>query len=119
MNSAFRSRSIHFRPLIIGVISIFEPTFGSAQVTSSFTEPVERIEVSAAEFGIVTAIKVKEGDRVAKGQLLGKLNIGVLQESLRLAKARAESTGKVDVAQSNVKLKKSIYDKLQPLTRLI
>ncbi len=93
------------------------PGTTNAQVTRTFTEPVERIEVSAAELGIVDTVDVKVGDVVTTDQLLGQLNIGVLLESRRLAKHRAESTARLDAARADMQLKQSMYENLQPLLK--
>jgi len=92
-------------------------SIGSAQVLRTFTEPYERIEVSAAELGIVESVNVRVGEVVKKDQLLGQLNSGILIESQRLARRRAESTARVDAAQADLRLKKSTYAKLEPLLR--
>ena len=86
-----------------------------AQVTRSFTEPKEQIEVSAAELGIVHSVKVKVGQTVTAGQLLGELNHGVLKESKRLALHRSVSTSRVKAAAADLNLKKTRLEKLNPL----
>lgn len=88
---------------------------GSAQVLRTFTEPYERIDVSAAELGIVDSVEVRTGERVRRGQLLGRLNNGVLLESYRLAESRAKSTARLDAARADLKLKESMYQKLASL----
>jgi RND family efflux transporter MFP subunit len=90
-------------------------TNATAQVTVSFTEPFEQIDVSAAEFGLIQRIDVHEGQTVRSGGLLGELDIRVLQESRRLAKQRSESTARINAARADLSLKKSHYDKLAPL----
>ena len=87
----------------------------NAQVLRTFTEPYERIDVSAAELGIVASVDVRLGEDVSKGQLLGKLNQRVLIESRRLAERRANSTARVDAARADLKLRESLYEKLKPL----
>jgi RND family efflux transporter MFP subunit len=92
-------------------------TTAQAQVTTTFTEPYERIEVSAAELGIVQSVDVTVGDAVTRDQLLGQLDSGVLHESRRLAQHRAESTARIDAARADLKLKQGMYENLQPLLR--
>lgn len=98
-------------------IFAFFCTTAHAQVMSTFTEPFERIDVSAAELGIIQSVDVKVGDHVSKDQLLGQLNVGVLLESRRLAEHRAQSTARIDAARADLKLKQSMYENLQPLLR--
>lgn len=99
------------------LLTLALPFTANAQVTRTFTEPYERIDVSPAELGIVDTVNVKVGDTVSKGQLLGQLNIGVLLESQRLARHRAESTARVDAARADLRLKRTMYDNLEPLLR--
>ncbi len=99
------------------VLSLLLPCTAAAQVTKTFTEPYQRIDVSAAELGIVDTVNVNVGDAVTKGQLLGQLNVGVLLESRRLAKHRAESTARADAARADLKLKQTMYENLEPLLR--
>ena len=92
-------------------------TTAEAQVTRSFTEPFEQIEVSAAELGIVEEVAVKVGDNVSAGQLLGQLNSGVLRESRRLAEHRAKSTARLDAARADMELKQKMLTNLDPLLK--
>ena len=79
----------------------------SSRITKSFTEPIEKSVAASAEVGIIAASFVKEGDRVNVGDRLAEINQTVLQESLAIAVARAESTARLDVAASQVELLKS------------
>ena len=83
----------------------------------TFTEPYERIDVSAAELGIVDTVNVREGELVSQGQLLGELNNSVLRETRRLAERRATSTARLDAARADLKLKETMYRKLAPLLK--
>ena len=58
---------------------------------------------------------VKEGDQVKVGDPLPEINQTVLQESLAIAVARAESTARLDVAASQVKLLKSQLEAVNSL----
>ena len=98
--------------LVVGLNSVC-----SAQVLRTFTEPYERIEVSAAELGIVESVNVRVGEMVKKDQLLGQLNSSILIESQRLARRRADSTARIDAAQADLRLKESTYAKLKPLLK--
>ena len=89
----------------------------SGQVTVSFTEPLERIDVAAGEFGLIQSVVVREGQCVSSGELLGTLDNRVLLESQRLAKQRSESTARIEAARADLALKQSHYNKLTPLLR--
>ena len=79
----------------------------SSRITKSFTEPIEKSIAASAEIGIISASFVKEGDRVRVGDRLAEINQNVLQESLAIAVARAESTARLDVAASQTEMLKS------------
>jgi len=79
----------------------------SGRITKSFTEPIEKSVTASPEPGIVAETFVKEGDRVQVGDQLGALNHRVLQESLTIAIARAESTARLDAAKSTLAIIKS------------
>ena len=87
----------------------------SSRITKSFTEPIEKSVSASAEIGIIAASYVKEGDRVKVGQSLAEINQTVLQESLAIAVARAESTARLDVAASQVELLKSQLEAINSL----
>ena len=87
----------------------------AAQVTRSFTEPVESSQVAAAEPGVIGKVLVKEGQRVSVGQTLGELDNEVLQRSLEIAALRAASDAKVRSTRARLKISKRKLEKLQPL----
>lgn len=108
------------RPLRLLVIALAILMFGlaldaSAQVTQSFTEPVEQSDVAAAEPGVIANVFVKEGQRVQVGQPLGELNHEVLHRSLEIAILRASSKAKIRSTRANRDVRKRKLDKLQPL----
>ena len=106
------------RPLVwpfVCVLLLSSPAVG--QLTRSFTEPWEQIEVAAGESGILAKVNVKEGDSITKDQVLAELDTRVLQQSRRLAKRRTESTARRDAAEADVKLKQMMFDNLTPLLR--
>jgi len=87
----------------------------SGRITKSFTEPVEKSIAASAEVGIVTAVHVKEGDRVQVGDPLANLNQAVLKESLAIAEARAKSMARLDAATSQLKMIKSQLEAIRSL----
>lgn len=87
----------------------------SGRITKSFTEPIEKSVTASPEPGIVAKTFVKEGDRVQVGDQLGALNHRVLQESLTIAIARAESTARLDAAQSQLRMIKSQLEAIESL----
>ena len=77
------------------------------RITQSFTEPVEKTVAASSESGVIQTAHVKEGDFVKKGDLLATINLTVLQKSLDIAIATAESTARLDAAVSQFELTKS------------
>ncbi len=80
-----------------------------------FTEPYRNIDVAAADSGIVDQLAVKEGDAVLKGQLLGQLNLDVLQATLEIADRTRNAMGKLKSAEAELRLKSERLAKLQLL----
>ncbi|MEL6107889.1 MAG: efflux RND transporter periplasmic adaptor subunit [Planctomycetota bacterium] len=68
-----------------------------------FTEPYRRVDVPAAEIGVIHSIVVNEGDTVAKGQLVAKLDDEVLRNSLEIARTAKDATGSLQAALSELK----------------
>lgn len=83
-----------------------------AEVTTSFTEPDETIEVACAEPGVVAQVLVKQGQAVKAGAILAILDNAVLEAGLRAAETKARSTAKIDLARVEVNLKERQKAKL-------
>jgi len=84
-------------------------------INRSFTEPFEQSVAASGETGIVVEAAIKEGDRVRVGDVLAKINHTVLKAELEIAKARANSTARLEAATSGAELIKSQHDALQSL----
>jgi len=80
-----------------------------------FTEPNREITVAVPEAGVLEKIKVKEGDRVKKGEILAVLDNRVLEASLAIAKAKKNFYGRLEAAKAVQKLRKGKLDRLLPL----
>lgn len=81
----------------------------------AYLEPIKRIEVSSVETGIIESIQVREGDRVTHGQTLVRLDRSLLQKSLEVAEAEANSLGNLKMAQAEWKLQQSRYAMLKDI----
>lgn len=68
--------------------SLEERSTGSGRV-----EGLSRVKISASAMGVVDSIAVEEGDRVARGQLLLRLDSRNAEAALRQARATAASAG--------------------------
>lgn len=89
-----------------------------AGYVEGFTEPNRDIEVSIpGEPGLITEIRVKEGQKVAEGEVLVVLDTKVLEASLAVAKRRAAQVGRIKAAQAEVALRRSRADKLRQMSQ--
>jgi RND family efflux transporter MFP subunit len=84
---------------------------------SGFAEPLQQVEVAAPEAGLIESIRVREGDAVDRGQTLAQLDVRVLEASLALARAKAQSTAQVDAAAAEYQLRKDRLDAIEQLQR--
>ena len=75
-----------------------------------FTEPYRSVEVAAPESGTIEDIVVRQGQLVKKGDVIAVLDQDVLLASLEIAKAKAESTAKLDAAKIELLLKQRRLD---------
>ncbi len=79
------------------------------------TEPFRKIELAAAETGLITSIDVEEGQEVTKDQILAKLDDLVLQASLRVAEAQKDARGQLKTSEAEFQLRETRYQKLTGL----
>ncbi len=84
--------------------------------TDGFTEPYRTINVAAPEAGIITALRVHEGDAVRQEQVLAELDVDVLVAARDVAKAGSDALGRVRSAQADLDLKQ---DRLASLRELL
>lgn len=84
--------------LVFGIA--LAPAGASAASPEGFTEPYRVVEVASPESGVVADLKIREGDQVAKGQVVAVLDNRMLNASLAVAKARMEATADIDAAQA-------------------
>lgn len=90
----------------------------SLSVTPShegLTEPFRKIDLAAAETGLMQEIAIEEGQRVKKGQILARLDDLVLQASLAVAAAQKDAIGQIKTAEAELKLRSTRYRKLMEL----
>jgi len=87
----------------------------SSNSIEGLTEPFRRIELAAAETGLITDINVHEGQHVTEDEVLAKLDDLVLQAALKVAAAQKDATGAVRVSQAQLRLRSSRYNKLREL----
>lgn len=81
----------------------------------SFTEPNQEISLASPEVDVLAELKVKEGAKVKKGQVVAALDNSVLAAALAVAKARKNAAGRLKAAKSIAKLHQEKVDRLVPL----
>jgi RND family efflux transporter MFP subunit len=69
------------------------------------TEPYRHIDVAAVEAGVIAEMIVREGEAVAQGQPLAKLDSELLNALLAIAQQSKEARGRLRAARAEVKLK--------------
>lgn len=90
-------------------------TESNSGLIEGFTEPYADILLAASEMGTLSEVMVKDGDEVKAGQMLAKVDDGVLLASLAVAKAGMEAEGELRSAQTQLELKKVELQKLNEL----
>jgi RND family efflux transporter MFP subunit len=100
----------------IAVLLALAAAPASSGRTDGFTEPYRAINVAAPEAGIITALRVHEGDRVRQDQVLAELDVDVLVAARDVAKAGSDALGRVRSAQADLELKQ---DRLASLRELL
>lgn len=101
--------------LLLSPAAVNAQTSHRSRIIRSFTEPFRKSTAASAVTGIVAETAVQEGDRVQVGDPLATINRNVLNAALQIAKARAESTARLDAATSRWELQKSQLKALEDL----
>ncbi|RFC48074.1 MAG: Multidrug efflux pump subunit AcrA (membrane-fusion protein) [Verrucomicrobia bacterium] len=81
----------------------------------SYLEPYRSIEISSIETGVISEIRVKEGDHVAPGDVLLLLDNEITESRLAIARINAEGAGKLMATQAEVDLQQQRHDQLERL----
>ena len=101
--------------IVISWLLLAATTFAADQ--DGFTEPYRKIDVAAAEMGVVGHLYVREGDHVSKGQVLATLDNDVLTVTRDIAETTAKAQGKIDSAVAEVELHKTRLNSLTALAK--
>ena len=88
----------------------------SKAVILGFTEPVRIVNLAASETGTLAELACKQGDIVAKGQIVGALDHKVLLASRAVAVARQNSKAKLNAANIRLARAKRNSEKMQELS---
>lgn len=81
------------------------PGIVAADEYEAFTEPYRRIQVSSSEMGVITELKVREGDEVREGQVLAQLDDALLQKTLDVSRAAKDAIGGKTAAEAEIAIR--------------
>jgi RND family efflux transporter MFP subunit len=106
-------------PRILGALAIWitsgvGPVLG-AQPLGCLIEPQDVAEVGSPVIGVVEAIRVERGDRVAKGQVLAVLRGEVERAAVEVADSRAQAEADEEAARANVVFARQKLERAQDL----
>jgi RND family efflux transporter MFP subunit len=73
---------------------------GAEHSIEGFADPIRRIDLAAAEPGILVKLFVKEGEPIKAGQTLARLDREVHEISVKIAKRAKEQRGRVNAARA-------------------
>jgi RND family efflux transporter MFP subunit len=74
-------------------------------------EPVRRVEVKSKVAGLLSSLKVEEGDWVEKGQLIAKLDVPELEAQRDQVKAQSDAAGaRLDQARLSLDRDRTVID---------
>lgn len=80
-----------------------------------FTQPYRTIQLAAGDSGRVVIVNVKDGDSVAKGQLLLQLDTSVLEARRQIAQSDIDATAKINRLKVEHDVRKRRLEQLQAL----
>ena len=105
-------------PIILIILAAFEIASSEEAVSVlGYLEPYRQIEMDFSETGVIDEIFVSEGQSVSAREALVSLNTKVLKAQLAIAQIQAESEAAVQVAQADVDVTKTRFDKLAQLRK--
>ena len=110
-----KSASVCLRVMlaVVAVASVAQSAFSQSTISQSrlaqsrqapegFTEPFKTVIVASPESGVLHTLSVREGDRVAEGDIIGRLDSQVLIASVNAAKEKLLAQGKINGAKAKV-----------------
>lgn len=90
------------------------PTFG-AQPMGCLIEPQQVADVGSPIIGVIEAVLVDRGDRVAKGQILARLRSDVERAAVAVADSRAQAEADEQAAQASLDFARQKLERAQYL----
>lgn len=94
--------SVKVRAKEVNITELAPRKFDYFVQTQGSVEAEDNIQVSSKTAGVVTAVYVKEGDAVSKGQVLAQIDNSVIQRNIEAMKAQLELANTVYERQKNL-----------------
>jgi len=110
-------KSLIVASAIVVLSGVFAPfamgqSFDLRPPVSAITQPSETSKRAFQDMGVVKEVLVKDGDMVSADQVLMSLDDDVDQAQIKQLKLEAESTARIEAAQAELDLRKSMYDRI-------
>lgn len=94
--------SVKVRAKEVNITELAPRKFDYFVQTQGSVDAEDNIQVSSKTAGVVTAVYVKEGDAVSKGQVLAQIDNSVIQRNIEAMKAQLELANTVYERQKNL-----------------
>ena len=101
--------------LAISLVLAGRASLLGAEAVDGFLTPFESVEVATGETGVLQDILVNEGDSVRKGAALVRLQDDLHHSLLLIAEAAMNSTGRLDGATAELRMRQDRLEKLRDL----
>lgn len=93
-------RLLLISPILCSLLLTLPQSARGDSSIEGFTEPIRRIDLAAAEPGILVKLFVKEGESITAGQPLARLDREVHEITAKIAKRAKEQRGRLNAAQA-------------------
>ena len=103
------------RGLAAIAVALTTATPAIAEEVEGFTEPYREVNLAAADTGLVAELFVREGQGVRAGELVAALDTQVLEATQQIAERHVASSGKIDSAKAELRLRQARVDKFEEL----
>ncbi|MBL8828337.1 MAG: efflux RND transporter periplasmic adaptor subunit [Planctomycetaceae bacterium] len=100
--------------VVLSLLTLLGVARGETSI-EGFTEPIRRIDLAAAEPGILVKLFVKEGESITIGQPLARLDREVHEISAKIAKRAKEQRGRLSAAQAELKQRAQRLERLRTI----
>ena len=97
------------------VLSCLGKSISAAEPVDGFLTPFETVEVATGETGVIQDVLVRAGDSVLKGDILVRLQDDIHCSQLVIAETAMNSTGRLEGAQAELRMRQDRLEKLQEL----